>query len=236
MASETEVDLILCGAIIVKEQEYFINKIIDNLSKIKFKNKYILFDGPPVNRSKERINDYQEFKNRMITNHPDFIIIENEDNIYYKPLLNKFLLNNNLSENLFIIQDDVLTESLDLEKLLTIKESKKDCKILYIGEKRKRASHWFTVINTEKDLTQTHGWCERAYLVKTEDLKEIFKKLSSVKRGGYGGRFIDVYYQNVMNRVSWKRDLTDEQKLEYWKFWGCYCIEGMYHRHLVAKR
>ena len=55
------------------------------------------------------------------------------------------------------------------------------------------------------------------------------------KRGGCGGKFIDVYYYNMRLRKSWK-DITEEEKLEYWKIWGTYDLKDVFHRHLVAKR
>ena len=55
------------------------------------------------------------------------------------------------------------------------------------------------------------------------------------KRGGCGGKFIDVYYYNMRQRKSWI-DITEEAKLDYWKNWGTYDLKDVFHRHLVAKR
>ena len=84
---------------------------------------------------------------------------------------------------------------------MQIKEDKEDCKILYIGEKRKRAPHWFSVIDdTDENLTKVHGWAERVYLVTKTDflsLMDYLDKSFGKKRGGCGGKFIDVYYYNM---------------------------------------
>ena len=232
-------DLILCGAII--KQKDLIDKCIKSVADHKFEKKYILFDGPPSGKYQSEYDDYKEYKARIKEEYPEFEIIEEDENLYYKPLLEKFIRNNleKLSENLFIIQDDVEVDPFNLEEVLKIKEDKEDCKILYIGEKRKRAPHWFSVIDdSDEKLTKVHGWAERVYLVTKTDFISIMDYLDKSfgkKRGGCGGKFIDVYYYNMKQRKSWKQ-ITEEEKLEYWKEWGTYDLKDVFHRHLVAKR
>lgn len=232
-------DLILCGAII--NQKDLIDKCIKSVADHKFEKKYILFDGPPSGKYQSEYDDYKEYKARIKEEYPEFEIIEEDENLYYKPLLEKFIRNNleKLSENLFIIQEDVEVDTFNLEEVLKIKEDKEDCKILYIGEKRKRAPHWFSIIDdSDEKLTKVHGWAERVYLVTKTDFISIMDYLDKSfgkKRGGCGGKFIDVYYYNMKQRKSWKQ-IGEEEKLEYWKEWGTYDLKDVYHRHLVAKR
>lgn len=233
-------DLILCGAII--QQDDLIDKCIKSVKDHKFQKKYILFDGPPDGKFQYQYDEYNEYKARIKEEYPEFEIIEEDENLYYKPLLEKFIRNNleKLSENLFIIQDDVEVDAFNLEDILKVKADKGDCKILYIGEKRKRAPHWFSVIDdTDEKLTKVHGWAERVYIVTKGDFISIMDYLDKThpnkKRGGCNGKFIDVYYYNMKQRKTWKQ-ITEEEKLEYWKHWGIYDLKDVFHRHLVAKR
>ncbi len=233
-------DLILCGAII--KQDDLIDKCIQSLKDHKFEKKYLLFDGPPTGKFQYDYDQYKEYKARIKEEYPEFEIIEEDENLYYKPLLEKFIKENKekLSENLLIIQDDVEVDPFDLEEVLKIKKDKGDCKILYIGEKRKRAPHWFSVIDdSDEKLTKVHGWAERVYIVTKDDFLAIMDYLDkshpNKKRGGCNGKFIDVYYYNMKQRKTWKQ-ITEDEKLEYWKEWGTYDLKDVYHRHLVAKR
>ena len=233
-------DLILCGAVI--QQKDLIDQCITSLKDHKFEKKYILFDGPTAGKFQKDYDSYKEYKARVKEEYSDFEVIEESENIYYKPLLQKFVKDNleSLSDNLLIIQDDVEVDPFSLEDVLKIKEDKEDCKILYIGEKRKRAPHWFSVIDdSDEKLTKVHGWAERVYIITKTDFISIMDYLDkshpSTKRGGCNGKFIDVYYQNMKQRKSWK-DITQEEKLDYWKIWGTYDLKEVFHRHLVAKR
>ena len=160
-------------------------------------------------------------------------MIEHTENIYYKPMLDNFIRNNDLAKNLLIIQDDVLLDDFDLEKVLETKADFDDCKILYFRENRLRCKHWFNVIDDTQVLIKTHGWSERVYLTTKEDLKDILDNLPL--KGGKNGKFIDVYYQNMMQRKTWAT-ITDEEQSEYWKNWGTYEHSNIHHKHLVAKR
>ena len=146
-------DLILCGAVI--QQKDLIDQCITSLKDHKFEKKYILFDGPTAGKFQKDYDSYKEYKARVKEEYSDFEVIEESENIYYKPLLQKFVKDNleSLSDNLLIIQDDVEVDPFSLEDVLKIKEDKEDCKILYIGEKRKRAPHWFCVIDDKRNLT-----------------------------------------------------------------------------------
>ena len=74
---------------------------------------------------------------------------------------------------------------------------------------------------------------ERVYLTTKEDLKYILENLPL--KGGCNGKFIEYYYQNMMQSKSWKT-ITDEEQLEYWQKWGTYEHKDIHHKHLVAKR
>ena len=71
-------------------------------------NKYILFDGEPLHCPPEQKDNYTSLKEVFVKN-SQFKVIEYSKNIYYKPMLEEFLMNtfDELNDNLFIIQDDV---------------------------------------------------------------------------------------------------------------------------------
>ena len=233
-------DLILCGAIVTTNDEQKIEQTIKSIEKHNFNKKYLLFDGPPQSQLKKNYDGYTEghqrytkYKNYIKKHYPDFEVIEHTENIYYKPMLDNFIRNNDLAKNLLIIQDDVLLDDFDLEKVLETKADFDDCKILYFRENRLRCKHWFNVIDDTQVLIKTHGWSERVYLTTKEDLIDILDNLPL--KGGKNGKFIDVYYQNMMQRKTWAT-ITDEEQSEYWKNWGTYEHNNIHHKHLVAKR
>jgi len=238
-----ETDLILCGAIVAKDNEEKIEDTIKSVDKHKFRKKYILFDGPPQSRFKEDYDKYTKYKKYIKEQYPDFTVIEYPDNIFYKPMLSDFIKSssakpvtgkgNELAKNLLIIQDDVVLDDFDLEKVLETKGDFDDCKILYFRENRLRCKHWFNVIDDSQALIKTHGWSERVYLTTKEDFTEIHDNLPS--KGGKNGMFMEVYYQNMMQRKTWAT-ITEEEQLDYWKKWGCYEHKEVHHKHLVAKR
>ena len=233
-------DLIVCCAIPKNEKETDkLFKTLLSIKDIQFNNKYILFDGAPDKASTEQKDIYTSLKEVFVKNSHDFPVkvIENTENLYYKSMLEKFLMNtfDELNDNLFIIQDDVELGKIDLDTVLKDKEENKDCKILYFGENRPKAAHWFQVISQDPRFVKTHGWSERVWITKKNDLIDIFDFLKSFRRGGKNGKFIEYYYQNAMSRKSWK--LMDESsKLDYWAIWGCFEYKGVFHRHLVMKR
>lgn len=231
-------DLIVCCAIPKNEKESLkLETTLHSIEYLKFNNKYILFDGAPDKASAEKREVYTSLKEVFVKN-SQFKVIENTENLYYKSMLEKFLMNtfDELNDNLFIIQDDVELGKIDLDTVLKDKEENKDCKILYFGENRPKAAHWFQEMkSTDPRFVKTHGWSERVYIITKKDLKDIFDFLKTFTRGGNNGKFIEYYYQNAMSRKSWK--LMDESsKLDYWAIWGCFEYKGVFHRHLVMKR
>ena len=225
-------DLILCAAIIIHKQEDYIEQVIKSLDKHKFINKYILFDGPPQLKASTQYDKYKAFIKR---HYPDFKFIENTSCIYYRKTLENFIRENysELSQNLLIVQDDVVVEDFDLEKVLELKAVFDECKILYFRENRLRCKHWFNVIDDSQELIKTHGWSERAYLITKEDIIDILDDLPL--KGGKNGKFIEYYYFNMMKRKSWAT-ITMEEQLEYWMKWGTYEHKSIHHKHLAAKR
>tara|TARA_R100001463_G_scaffold71786_4_gene125667 strand:+ start:999 stop:1700 length:702 start_codon:yes stop_codon:yes gene_type:complete len=231
-------DLIVCCAISKNEKETDkLFKTLLSIKDIQFNKKYILFDGAPDKASTEQKDIYTSLKEVFVKN-SEFKVIEYSKNIYYKPMIEEFLMNtfDELNDNLFIIQDDVELDYLNLDIVLKDKEETKDCKILYFGENRPRANHWFQVIKSEDPrFVKTHGWSERVYIITKKDLKDIFDFLKTFKTGERCNKFLEIYYQNVKKSKSWK--LMDESsKLDYWAIWGCFEYKGVFHRHLVMKR
>lgn len=232
-------DLVVVAAI-TKNEDY-IDKAISSVNNHNFHKKYILLDGAPQGKAKTHYEKYKRYKKNLRKHYPDFEIIEYNECIYYRKILDKFLEENYeaVSKNLLIIQDDVVLDDFDLEKVLQLKADFTDpfLKIIYFRENRRRAPHWFNVIeecaNGVEELIKTHGWSERVYLTTKEDLKYILENLPS--KGGCNGKFIEFYYQNMMQRKTWKT-ITDEEQLDYWKKWGTYEHKDIHHKHLVAKR
>ena len=233
-------DLIVCCAIPKNEKESLkLDTTLHSIEYLKFNNKYILFDGAPDKASVEQIEFYTSLKEEFVKK-SEFKVIEYKTNLYYKSMLEKFIrcseFFDELNDNLFIIQDDVQLGKIDLDTVLKDKEENKDCKILYFGENRPKAAHWFQEMkSTDPRFVKTHGWSERVYIITKKDLKNIFDFLKTFTRGGKNGKFIEYYYQNTMSRKSWKL-MDTTSKLDYWAIWGCFEYKGVFHRHLVMKR
>ena len=227
-------DLILCAAIINDEET--LRKTIKSMEVHKFRKKFLLFDGPPDSLLKTDYDRYRKYKESIIKDYPEVEVTEYPENIYYKPMLDQFIRKNydDITDELLILQDDVLVDDFDLEEVLVKKDEIENCKILYFRENRLRCSHWFNVIDDSlEDVVKTHGWSERVWITNKKDILEIFDNLPS--RGGKNGKFIDVYYYNLMARGSWKT-LSEEVKEEHWLKWGTYEHKTIRHKHLVAKR
>ena len=213
-------DLILCAAIVNNKQEDNLEKVIKNLDKHKFHNKYILFDG-----YREVADRYTKYKNYIKNNYPDFIVIENQDCLYQRNLLKKFVKDNfkALSKNCFIIQDDIVLDDFDLDKLLETKSVFSECKILYFREHRLRLKQWFNVLDDSGVLIKTHGWNEKVYLITKIDLMNLLEK----------GKIN--YCDDMIKDKCWET-ITFEEQLEYWKQWGCCEHKTIRHKHLQTKR
>jgi len=209
---------------------------LNSIQELKFNNRYILFDGAPERATETQISNYSSLKQVFVKN-SEFKVVEFKDNRYYKPILEKFIreIFDELNDNLFIIQDDVQLDKIDLVRVIKDKEDKEDCKILYFGENRPKAAHWFEVISDDELFVKNHGWCERVWITKKRDILDIFDYLKTLTRGGKNGKFIDVYYQNKMQRKYWHY-LPEFKKLDYWSIWGCYEYKNVFHKHLVMKR
>lgn len=228
-------DLIVVAAI-TKNEDY-IDRVISSVSKHNFDKKYILLDGAPNGKLKTHYEKYTKYKKRLRKHYTDFIIIEYDECIYYRKILDKFINENyeGVAKNLLIIQDDVVLDDFNLDEVIQLKENFNDpfLKILYFRENRLRCKHWFNVIDDSQELIKTHGWSERVYLISKDDLKYILENLPV--KGGCNGKFIEYYYQNMMQRKTWKT-ITEEEQLQYWQKWGCYEHKTIHHKHLVAKR
>ena len=211
-------DLILCAAVVNSKQEQNIEQVIKNLDKHKFVNKYILFDGSSVER-------YTKYKKYIKTHYPDFTIVEYQDCRYYRKTLKTFIDDNfeALSENCLVIQDDIVLDDFDLDKLLETKSVFSECKILYFREHRLRLKQWFNILDASGVLIKTHGWNEKVYLITKIDLMNLLEK-EKVN-----------YYDDMIKDKCWET-ITEEEQLEYWKQWGCCEHKTIRHKHLQTKR
>ena len=216
-------DLILCAAVVNKNHEDNLEQVIKKLDKHKFINKYILFDGPP-----EHNDRYTKYKKYFKDNYSDFKVIENTDCIYYKKLLQKFIKNNFdvISKNCLIIQDDVLLDDFDLEKVLETKAVFSECKILYFREHRLRLNNWFNIIDDSGVLIKIHApddSYKKVYLISREYLQELLLK-EKVN-----------YYEELLRDKTWET-ITQEEQLDYWRKWGTYEHKTIRYKHLATKR
>ncbi len=211
-------DLILCAAVVNSKQEQNIEQVIKNLDKHKFKNKYILFDGNSLER-------YTKYKKYIKTHYPDFTIVEYQDCRYYRKTLKTFVDDNfeALSENCLVIQDDIVLDDFDLDKLLETKSVFSECKILYFREHRLRLKQWFNILDASGVLIKTHGWNEKVYLITKIDLMNLLEK-EKIN-----------YYDDMIKDKCWET-ITEEEQLEYWKQWGCCEHKTIRHKHLQTKR
>ena len=160
-------DLIVCAAMPRNEKETVkLGITLNSIQELKFNNRYILFDGAPERATETQISNYSSLKQVFVKN-SEFKVVEFKDNRYYKPILEKFIreIFDELNDNLFIIQDDVQLDKIDLVRVLKDKEDKEDCKILYFGENRPKAAHWFEVISDDGLFVKNHGWCDRVWVV-----------------------------------------------------------------------
>ena len=216
-------DLILCAAIVNPKQEDNLEQVIKKLDKHKFHNKYILFDGT-VEQGKFETR-YTKYKNYIKINYPDFTVIENQECLYHRKTLERFVKDNfeALSKNCFVLQDDILIDDFDLDKVLKTKAVFDECKILYFREHRLRCKLWFNIIDDSGELIKTHDWNEKAYLITKDWLIKLLDK-DKVK-----------YYEEMIKDKCWET-ITKEEQLEYWQKWGSYEHKTIRHKHLETKR
>ena len=196
-------DLILCAAVVNPKHEQNIEQVIKKLDKHKFKNKYILFDG-----TSQKVDRYTKYKKYIKTHYPDFIIVEYEDCKYYRKTLKTFIDDNfdTLAKNCFVIQDDILLDDFDLDKLVKSKADFDECKILYFREHRLRLNQWFNVLDDSGVLIKTHGWNEKAYLITKIDLQKFLGNLLEKEKINY--------YDDMIKDKCWET-ITEQEQLGY---------------------
>lgn len=225
-------DLIIVCGVYSKRSEDNLSKVIESLDKQKFKNKYILFDGCSTNEGPCIQKDkYIKYKNSYKVHYPDFQFIESSECNYYKKNLQLFIKDNfeALAKNLFVIQDDIILDDFDLEKVLNSKAVFDECRILYFREHRLRCNHWFNIIEDKQDLLKTHGWNEKVYLTDKKHLVKILDILPN------DIKFTKFYYDNLMKDKTWET-ITEKEQLDFWNTWGCYEHKTIHHKHLSTKR
>ena len=96
-------DLIIAGAIINDHQ--MIENTIASLPEYQFNSKYILFDGFTKEGKGGLFYDhYQGYKKYIELKYPEFIVIEFDENIYFREMINH-ICRISESDRLFICQD-----------------------------------------------------------------------------------------------------------------------------------
>ena len=208
--------LIVVSHFVGNKKEDILQKTIQSLDKIKFNNKYLIFDCPPNSLFK--------------INYPDYEIIENLEYLEYRKTLERFLRANYtpLAKNLFVIKSNIILNNFDLEKVLETKHNYSECRILYFRENILRLNRWFSSIedndnlDKEKELIKTHGFCENCFISTKEDLIHLLNKLPSDKY------FIDYHYKKMIHK-TWE-NFTHAEQLEYWNDWGIYEHQTIRHK------
>tara|TARA_R100001460_G_scaffold24523_2_gene49245 strand:- start:3110 stop:3784 length:675 start_codon:yes stop_codon:yes gene_type:complete len=221
----------MCDLLIIvswNKKEDILEKTIQSLDKIKFNNKYLIFDCAPDSLFKVDYDKFTKLKKEVKLHYPDYEIIENLEYLEYRRTLERFLRANYtpLAKNLFVIKSNIILDNLDLEKVLECKSSFSECRILYFRENILRLNQWFSAIDDDsgedKELIKTHGFCENCFISTKEDLIHILNNLPSDKN------FIDYHYKKNIHK-KWENFTHDEQ-LEYWKNWGIYEHKNIRHK------
>ena len=105
-------DLVVCGAVI--KDHNMIKKAIASAPDYPFSKKFILFDG--FNKCKLIGDQYNAYKKLISESFPDFKVIEFNENIYFRNMIEK-IADISTQERLFIIQDDVISPTMDLKQI-----------------------------------------------------------------------------------------------------------------------
>jgi len=198
--------------IIVNDSINNIHSTITSLDKHKFKNKYIIISGSPVQKDISNIKKY----------YPDFNVIDYTEPLEFRDTLEKFIKTNynQFSKNLFVIKNNIIIDNFDLDNLLETKSLFDEFLILYFRENILRLNHWFTEIKEEDSvLIKTHGFCENCFICSKEYLNLIFNSYLQ-----NNGKFISYHYNNCI------KNKTDEEQLEIWKNWGIYEHKSIRHK------
>ena len=228
-------DLIIAGAII--NDHRMIENAIASLPEYEFNSKYILFDGfTKEGKGGLFYDDYQGYKKYIELKYPEFIVIEFDENIYFREMINHICRISN-AERLFILQDDVCCNQMDLKQIEIQMNHLDDCKILsfphkYIGP---LGTHWYEPFDDSYPLPfiKTHGFSERVFICDRKNVIKICNE--SEKNNKNNKRFIEFIYHTAMKSRKWKTSTYDE-KAHYWKKFGCYIHHDIYHRHQVGTR
>lgn len=231
------VDLVIAGAIIKDHQ--MIEKVIQSIMPYKdiFKEKFILLDGPPDDKYVGFVDDYNWYKKNLFEKYNDiFEIVDFDFNNYFRSNM-EWICELSDSKYLFVIQDDVCVDKMNLGKIL-IDMTAKDMKLVNFPHRQlplENNHHWFQGFGDmfPEPYIKTHGWSERVFICDREHFKNALK--ISPKKSKNTINFCDMIYHKKMISKEWE-NMNDEEKEEYWKIWGCYTHWTVLHKHLVAKR
>jgi hypothetical protein len=227
-----KVDVGIVGSFITDEE--IIIKALRSIPEYDYHKKWILFDGIPPHYDEEDQLKYTQYKERIKRWFPDFTVIQFDKNIYYREMVHH-LVKNSVADEIFIIQDDVAVNPLNLQKIIDDK-NKSSFEILCFPEKPipMEKGWWYEPFNIEGEYILSHGWTERVYLTSREWIKNILDNLKYVKNK-WCINFIEEHYRRTMKLVKWKT-MTADEKFEYWKQWKCALLNTTNHKHLRASR
>tara|TARA_R110000851_G_scaffold137597_2_gene273593 strand:+ start:398 stop:1087 length:690 start_codon:yes stop_codon:yes gene_type:complete len=225
-------DLVVCGAVI--KDHNMIKKAIASAPDYPFSKKFILFDG--FNKCKLIGDQYNAYKKLISESFPDFKVIEFNENIYFRNMIEK-IADISTQERLFIIQDDVISPTMDLKQIESQMNIIQDCKILCFPHKyiEPCGTGWFEPFDDTYPLPfiKSHGFTERIFICNRLNILELCR--SKPKNNKNNKRFIEFIYNTAMMSQRWETS-TDEEKERYWEDFGCYFHHDLYHIHQVGKR
>lgn len=204
-------------------------KRLPNCSHIN--KKYILFDGP-----KKPDSSYEMYKDTIKNDYPEFIIKTFDNNIYFKEMM-KSICSESEADVLFVIQDDVLLHIRDLDEEIDNMRYLPFCNIISYPHKRIKpeGTHWFEPHLDLGDYQASHGWSERTFLCKREELLKAIEQTENDSKSIKTKKFIDTIYHVKRQSKKWEK-MDEAAKTDYWVNWGCYISNNILHSHLVAKR
>ena len=229
-----KVDLVVAGAY-QKDFTKLLKSIYSIPFDFEFNERYLLFDGIQEDKFITSKQDYEYLKLTMRDDYPNYKIKEFDENIYFRKMI-EWVCQDSDADYLFIIQDDVMVDKLNLEHII-VDMIGHEIGILSFPHKQipPEGTHWFEPFNdTYPDkYIHSHGWSERVFIAKREHMKDILENTPASSK--ITEKFIDTIYNQEMKKKDWKNKSYDEQ-IEYWNKWKCYLHYDILHKHLVGKR
>jgi hypothetical protein len=225
-----KVDFVIAGANIIEKTmiDYVIKELPDSSHINK---KYILLDGP-----RQLDDDYKQYCETIQNDYPDFIVKCFDKNIYFKEMM-KWICNESDAELLFVCQDDVRLHLNNLDNEIENMKYLPFCNIISFPHKKIKyeGTHWFSPHLDLSDYYACHGWSERTFLCKREELLKSIQLTENDSKSIKTKNYIDTIYHLKMKTRRWDK-MSEREQMDYWVSWGSYISTDVFHSHLVGHR